>query len=183
MVSKSIYVVSVGLVGSIIVHLIIIFLLPGLSANSTWLLVTETTDVGIPKQIDSSIAEKNQNLFLDPMFEVAACRFDLSEGVMRITANGETLLWTVAVFDPSGTAIFSANDRIANSRNVDIAIVNKSQLRFARQNTPDELSQSIIASVEQNEGYALLRVFTPDQSWKSNTKEFLDSMRCEFLAF
>ena len=183
MISKSLYVIIMGLVGSIIVHLMIIFLLPSLSANNTWALIVENTDVGIPKPIDASIAEGKQNLFLDPMFEIAACRFDLSEGMMRITASGEALLWTVAVFDASGTAIFSANDRIANSPNVDIAIVNKSQLRFARQNTPDELAESIVVSADQNEGFALLRVYAPDPSWKSSAKKFLNSMRCEFLAF
>lgn len=183
MISKSAYVLIMGLVGAVIVHLTIIFLLPNLSANNTWGLIVENTDVGIPKQIDASIADNNQNLFLDPMFEVAACRFDLSEGVMRLTATGEAPLWTVAVFNKSGTVIFSANDRIANSADVDLAIVNRSQLRFARQNTPDELAQSIIASTEQNEGFALLRVYAPDPSWKSSAKAFLSTMRCEFLSF
>lgn len=183
MVSKSLYIVAMGLIGAIIVHLITLFLLPSLSANNTWTLIVNNTDIGIPQPINDSIADDRQNLFLDPMFEVAACRFDLSEGVMRITADGDALLWTVAVFEPSGTTVFSANDRIANSRNVDLAIVNQSQLRFARQNTPDELAQSIVASAQQDEGFALLRVYAPDPSWKSSAKKFLDSMRCEFLTF
>lgn len=183
MISKSLYVIIMGLIGAVIVHLMIIFLLPSLSANNTWALIVDNTNVGIPQPINESLGDDNQNLFLDPLFEAAACRFDLSEGIMRVTANGDALLWTVAVFDPSGTVIFSANDRIANSPSVDLAIVNQSQLRFARQNTPDELAQSIIASTEQNEGFALLRVYAPDPSWKSNAQRFLDSMHCEFLAF
>lgn len=183
MIKKSLYVLIMGLVGAVIVHLMIIFLLPNLSANNTWALIEQHTDVGIPERIDASIADDNQNLFLDPLFEVAACRFDLAEGVMRMTASGDALLWTVAVFDTAGTAIFSANDRIANSANLDMAIVNNSQLRFARQNTPDELAQSIIASADQDEGFALFRVYAPDPSWKSSAKAFLDSMRCEFLTF
>lgn len=172
-----------GIIGAAIVHLTIIFLLPSLSANNSWRLVADNTEIGIPIPIDNSIADEEQNLFLDPLFEAAACRYDLTEGIMRVTANGSALLWTIAVFDTSGTIIFSANDRIADSPIVDLAIVNPAQLRFARQNTPDDLAQSLIAAADQNEGFVLLRVYAPDPSWKSSATEFLNSMQCEFLAY
>ena len=183
MISKFLYVVIMGIVGAVIVHLTIIFLLPSLSANNTWTLFADNTEVGIPQPIGSSIGDNKQNLFLDPMFETAACRFDLTEGIMQVTASGDATLWTIVVFDTSGTAIFSANDRIANSADVDLAIVNQAQLRFARQYTPDELAQSIVAAADQNEGFALLRVYAPDASWKSSAKKFIESMQCDVLTF
>lgn len=183
MISRIFYICLMGIIGAAIVHLTIIFLLPSLSANNVWRLVADRTEIGIPISIDSSIADEEQNLFLDPLFQAAACRYDLAEGIVRVTASGDTPLWTVAVFDTSGTVIFSANDRIADSPVVDLAIVNPAQLRFARQNTPDELAQSLIAAADQNEGFVLVRVYAPDSSWESSAKEFLDSMQCEFLAY
>lgn len=183
MISKIIYALFMGIIGAIITHLAIIFLLPGLSANNPWSLIAESADIGEPLRIDDQLSADNQNLFLDPLFEASACRFDLSEGTMHITAQGDAPLWTVAVYDTAGTVLFSANDRIANSPDVDVAIVNAAQLRFARENTPDELAQSVIAAAELNEGFALLRVYAPDSSWKPNAERFLETMQCEFLAF
>ena len=183
MISRIFYALFLGAIGAIIIHLAIIFLLPGLSANNPWSLIVENADIGEPILIDNQLSADNQNLFLDPLFETAACRFDLAEGTMHITAQGDALIWTIAVFDTAGAVLFSANDRIANSADVDLAIVNAAQLRFARENTPDELAQSVIAAAELNEGFALLRVYAPDPSWKSNAQRFLETMQCDILAF
>ena len=183
MISRLVYAMIVGAIGAIITHLVIIFLLPGLSANNTWSLIEESSEVGLPLRVDNQLGDGSQNLFLDPLFKSAACRFDLSEGTMRVSAQGDVLLWTVAVFDTAGSVLFSSNDRIANSPDVDLAIVNAAQLRFARENTPDELAQSVIAAADLDEGFMILRVFAPDRSWQSNAERFLETMQCEFLVF
>lgn len=181
--SKLFYAALVGVVGALIIHLLILFMLPVYSENSSWRIVRENSEIAVPIDVAEIAATDEQNLFLDPSFLNIICRYDLSEGTMRVSAQGEVQLWTAAVLDTSGAIFFSANDRISTSKDLDLAVVNPTQLRFARQNTPDILANSIVAAASENEGFVLIRIFKPDQSWEPRATEFFDSMQCELLTF
>lgn len=183
MLAKFIHATLLGLVGATIVHLIIVFMLPSYSANSSWSFISGIADPFEPTIIDLDQDTGERNLFLDPLFRTAMCRFDLNEGAVQMKASGKAPFWSLSVFDPSGVAYFSANDRIANNNNVDLAIVNQLQLRYVRQNTPDILAESIVAPATSNLGYVLLRVFAPDKSWITESDEFLSTLQCERLDF
>lgn len=179
--SRLLLAILIGLVGAAIVHLAIVLMLPWVSANSSAAYIQDIASPYETVILDKNAITKQQNPHLDPLFETALCRYDLSEGAARFSASGQPLYWSLSVYDASGTVFFSANDRIADSPNVDLIIANKQQLRYVRENTPEEISEAIIAPTDSDEGFLLLRVFSPDQSWKPVVDNYLSTFECELL--
>ncbi len=181
--SRYFYFVLSGLVGAAIVHLTVVFLLPTLSDNKSYLLIEESVDLLEPTEIFDTNAEGEQNFLFDPLFRHFVCRYDLSQGAIGISAQNYAQFWSLSVFDETGTAFFSTNDRITSSDLIDVAIVNDEQLRFARQNTPEEIASSLVAPAATNQGFALIRVLSPNRSWESDIDLMLQSIECGILDF
>lgn len=177
------YAALMGLVGAAILHLTIIFMLPGTSENTGWIFVEKNATLLEPLEISNDMARGNQNFLLDPYFKQYICQFDLNEGAVRVTADANDLFWSLAVFDDTGNLFFSANDRISGTPMLDMTIVNRGQLRFVRQNTPEELSASLIAPAQNDQGYAIIRFFVPDESWANIAQEAASSIDCQQLEF
>ncbi|WP_026480019.1 DUF1254 domain-containing protein [Ahrensia sp. 13_GOM-1096m] len=179
--SRFILAVFAGLIGAAILHLAIIFMLPWLSENSSAAYIQTIAAPFETVVLKNDVSTEQHNPHMDPLFETALCRYDLSEGAARFSASGHPLYWSLSVYDVSGTVFFSANDRIADSTNVDLVIANKQQLRFVRENTPDEISQAIIAPTDSDMGFVLLRVFSPDASWKPVVDDYLSTIQCQAI--
>ncbi|MDZ7822856.1 MAG: DUF1254 domain-containing protein [Ahrensia sp.] len=181
--TRFVYSTFVGLIGAAIVHLLIIFLLPTLSTIKSWNFILENADAFQPTEILVNSLDENQNYSLDPLFRHFVCRYDLSEGAVKVTATTSDIFWSLAVFDSIGTTIFSANDRIAANSQIDLAVLNPKQLRFVRQNSPEETSASLIASATTDQGFILIRAFVPDSSWQPAASKILETMECSTLEF
>lgn len=96
-------------------------------------------------------------------------------GVFRFGRSISTTVW--------GPAFFSANDRLAAGQRLDLAVLNASQLRFVRQSTPTELAGAIIAPADDPRGFAVVRVFVPDETWTGISARFADALECRSLEF
>ncbi len=181
MMVRFVYATLLGLVGAAVVHVVIILLLPLLANGTAWNTVSSlSADSGGPVALEAK-AQPRLASSLDPLFRTFGCTFDLADGAFRVTSDVRVPLWTVGVHDTSATAFFSANDRIAAGRRLDIAVVNEFQLRIIRQNPPAELANTIIAPSLEQQGFVVVRVFAPDDTWEPVVESFARSLACSPL--
>lgn len=181
---RLLYATLVGLVGAAVVHLSVIFLLPLVSTDTAWNRVAAQTAEHDPYQPgDRRDALGAGPYGPDPFFATVICRYDLRNGALHVRSPGQAPLWTVGIHDSLGTVIFSANDRLVAGRQLDLAVVDASQLRFVRQNAPPELADAIVAPAARPTGFVVVRVFRPDPTWDSVIERFIDGLTCEPLGF
>ena len=114
----------------------------------------------------------------DPLFYVAACRFDLEEGYAHITAPGRVPYWSVSVYDRSGQNIYSFNDRTATSGQLDFVVLTPPQMIDVRKELPEALVSSVFVEADIDQGIALVRVFVPDASWAPQMTRYIDGLIC-----
>lgn len=178
--ARMLYATLVGLVGAALVHLAIVLMLPQLSANDVWRQVESKTELNKPFRLDraSNGVEIAAARSLDSLFAVVACRYDLTEGVFSITAPGSGDFWSIAVFDDFGRILFSANDRIVASGDLDLAVALPLQMRSLQQTPRAEYADAILTEAERNEGFAVIRVFRPDGTWEPVVEDFIDNVEC-----
>ncbi|MCR9120700.1 MAG: hypothetical protein NXH91_00320 [Phyllobacteriaceae bacterium] len=184
--TRFVYATLVGLVGAAVVHLIIVFLLPLVSANTPWNRIAGLTETNAPYRLPASMAGATFGNGVhgpDPFFETIVCRYDLDNGAAHLRSTARVPLWTVNLYDSLGTGFFSANDRLAAGQRLDLAVLDASQLRFVRQSTPAELAGAIIAPADDPRGFAVVRVFVPDETWTGISARFADALECRSLEF
>lgn len=173
------YATIIGLLGAALVHLAIVLMLPRLSSNDLWEQMEAATTPYQPLRLDTMSPPLTAAATRDPQLALVACRYDLADGVFMIKASGRVKLWMVAAFDDRGNVVFSGNDRIAASEKLDLAIATDFQIRTIKQDLPESLSNSIVASADRRMGFAVVRVYRPDASWTPIVDDFISHIRCE----
>ncbi len=177
--SKLFYAILLGLVGAGIVHIVILLLIPAFSERDAWSRLEKSgpTYSFVKTVTDDDTVQTIKSA--DPLFESAACRFDLRNGPVRILGTGTVPFWSVSVYDRRGQNLYSFNDRIATGGVLDLLIVNPAQILELRKDPPPEIVSAVIAETEIEEGVVVLRSFMPDSSWSRHVQNYINQAVCE----
>ena len=114
----------------------------------------------------------------DPLIRAVACRFDLLDGPVQVTAPGAVPFWSVSVYNRSGQNIYSFNDHAAQSGRLDVVVLTPEQMIDMRKELPPEFQQSVFVETPIGEGIVAVRAFRPDESWTKTIGDFLGGARC-----
>jgi uncharacterized membrane protein len=176
---KLLHALVLGIIGAGIVHIVVLLLIPHYSEQDAWALISEAGPAYAMVPLKTTTAGEAVLSDADPMFEVAACRFDLSDGTVQITAEGRVPFWSLSVFDRRGSNIYSLNDRSATDGRLDIVIATPAQLLELRKAPPEQYEESVIIEADTLEGIAVLRSFVPDATWGPIVARHLAGTACE----
>lgn len=169
---RFLYAITLGLLGAGIVHIAIILLVPGYAAETLWQRVEK---LGAPSSFHS-LEGANWAVRSDPLIRSAACRFDLTDGPVHISAIGKVPFWSLAIYNHKGDITFSLNDQVSAA--TDLLIVSPLQKILLEQATPQQLEQSVLITQTLDEGVVVLRAFEPDKTWSDEVAEFMKSAEC-----
>jgi uncharacterized membrane protein len=114
----------------------------------------------------------------DPFFAYGVCRFDLSGEGVWITAPKIDTFWSATIVNQDGTVVYSLNNRTAIDTRLDLVMLNPTQILRLREFQPPEIENSIVVETDMKEGFMVLRVLRPDESWQGRARGFLDGVKC-----
>jgi uncharacterized membrane protein len=172
------YAIALGLFGAGIVHIVILLLVPELSERDAWSRLSAAAGPYRMIRIDPDGGGSALVGSVDPLFHAAACRFDLSDGVVQVSAPGNVPFWSVSVYNRGGQNIYSFNDRTAATGLLDFVILTPTQMIELRKDLPEELQQSIFVEAPLDEGIVVVRTFVPDESWEEVVSRYLGTVSC-----
>ncbi|WP_265515665.1 DUF1254 domain-containing protein [Nitratireductor luteus] len=178
---RFLYALVLGLVGVGIVHVTILFMLPAYSVRDVWTRLSTTAQAYETVVLSPSVPGGRVPTPRNPFLKAAACRFDLSEGVLHVRATGRVPFWSMAIYDDRGLNVFSISDRAAAGDDLDVVVASTAQMLALRRELPAEFAQSVFVESEIDQGVALVRLFVPDKTWTAVAGAFLENMRCEPL--
>lgn len=169
--------IAIGLVGAALIHIIAILAMPQWTGTDAW---TRVQALGDGNRFFILANEPNTtNLYNDdPHIRTAVCRFDISDGPVRITASGDVPLWTFAAYNTASNETFSMNDRSSIGVNVDIALVTPAQMLQLRRAVPASLERAVLVELAEPRGYAVLRAIVPEPSHEPAARTFLSGAAC-----
>ena len=176
---RLLHVVLLGLLGAGIVHIVVLMLVPEFSERDAWSRLAMASDLYKMTRLDAEAGGAPVVKSVDPLFYAAACRFDLTDGLVRIKAAGRVPFWSVSVYDRNGHNIYSFNDRNANSGTLDAVVLTPAQMIEVRKDLPEDLQGAIFVAAPLDEGIFVIRAFVPDESWKPIVSRFLSQSSCE----
>lgn len=169
--------IAIGLVGAAFIHIVIILALPMWTGKDAW---TRVQALGEMNRFYSLANEPNvTGLYNEnPYIRSAVCRFDISNGPVRIIASGDVPMWTVSVYDASSDETYSMNDRSAIGTGVNIALVTPAQMLQLRRFMPSALERAVLVELKKPQGYVALRAVAPTPSQKPAARTFLSNAAC-----
>lgn len=176
MKSRLWYLAICSLVLAAIVHICIIFLIPLFGEKDAARRIVNSSPLNQFKMLDS-----DQKIDLnngDPFFQVATCKFDLSERGLAVTGNQTNIFWSASIFNSRGRVLYSLNESTAIRNKLNLILVNPIQMAGIRQIQPEGLEDSIVVETSETGGFVIVRVLLPDSSWKPSVDDFLASLSC-----
>ncbi|TIR15021.1 MAG: DUF1254 domain-containing protein [Mesorhizobium sp.] len=180
---RLLHAILLGLLGAGIVHIVVLLLVPEFSERDAWSRLAMASDLYRMTRLDAEAGGTPVVKSVDPLFYAAACRFDLSEGMVRVKAPGNVPFWSVSVYDRSGHNIYSFNDHSSTGRVLDSIVLTPAQMIEIRKELPEELQGAIFVEAPIDEGMFVIRSFVPDDSWKPVVSRFLEQSSCELQVY
>jgi uncharacterized membrane protein len=166
-----------GLVGAGIVHIAILLMLPSYSQRDAWSLLSRQANYYAITRLDPPDAPP-VIAAMDPLFDAAACRFDLRDGTLHMTGRGDVPYWSMSVYDRAGQNIFSMNDRSSTDGALDFVVATPEQMIDLRNALPPEYNRAVFVEADVDEGVVVVRAFAPDESWEPTVTRYLASLNC-----
>ncbi|MDR7031724.1 DUF1254 domain-containing protein [Mesorhizobium sp. BE184] len=176
---RLLHAIMLGILGAGIVHIVVLFLVPEFSDRNAWSRLSEVSGLYTMVRLDAEPAAAPVVKGVDPLFQAAACRFDLGDGMLQIKAPGKVPFWSVAVYDRGGHILYSLNDHSVINGVLDAVVLTPAQMLEVRKELPPEFESSVFIEVPANEGIAVIRAFTPDSSWEPAVSRFLEDSACQ----
>jgi uncharacterized membrane protein len=174
--ARLIYAIILGLVGAAIIHIAVLMLIPIHSDQTAWSGLEQAGPLYQPVRLDEpGLAVRS----IDPLFDAIGCRFDLREGVVRVSSPPRVSYWSMAVHDRRGLNLFNFNDKTSAAGIVDVVVATPSQMIELRNDLPAAFERSIFVEANVDEGIAVVRSFVPDESWEPQVADYLRGIRCQ----
>jgi uncharacterized membrane protein len=114
---------------------------------------------------------------LDPLFLNAACRLRLAENPAALTLEARDRFWSLALYDPQGTIIFSLNDRTAAEGRLDMLVLTPAA-SAVRETLQPAYEDTIVVENQSEELIALLRLFAPTAASLEEARAILRRAEC-----
>jgi uncharacterized membrane protein len=159
-----------------IVHVAIILLIPAFGANDAFALVSRSVKPFEFRTVSTSESLLNET---DPFFSYGVCRFNFVDSGMYMSGPKIDSFWSATVLDKDGSVIYSLNSRTAIDNKLDLIVLDPTDILRLRDLQPPEAESAIIVETDVDEGFVVLRVLRPDESWIEKSDTFLKSVSCQ----
>lgn len=176
---RLLYAILLGLVGAGIVHIGVLLLVPVYSERDAWSRLAAIAEPYEMVRIDARADAPALMATVDPLFDAYACRFDLADGVLRLSAEGRVPFWSVSIYNRAGQNVFSFGDRTAPGGRLDFVVVSPAQMIGLRSELPDDFADSVFVELDISQGIVVVRGFVPDETWEPQVSRYLANVLCE----
>lgn len=171
-----------GVLMGLVIHLVVILILPRISENGAYARIAaiealnKTTLVAVPAP-----GEPNP-LHLDPDLSYALCKLDLSGGPGEVTGTLPLAFWSVAVYDRTGTVIYSTTNRDGIGQTLDLGIFDPAQTRLLAEQKIDISPGLLIVESHSDEVFVIVRLAPTHPSMKARYETQLQRLACRNIA-
>jgi len=177
-VAKYIYAAILGLIGAVIIHIIMLFLIPHWTGQLLWDRLRQDIP---PYQFTVLPAGNPIAQRADPLLPIRVCRFDLSENPIHLTAAGNAPFWSLSIYSEKGDNLYSISSSSAPDGILDIFAMDPQEVMDFKHNLPDDDADSVILGLNAGRNFAVLRVLSPSPDWNQAAAAFWASAQCRPL--
>lgn len=161
-----------------ITHIGAIFALPRLARSDIFSLLDAEAPTNALALVDRRALASWP--FVDPAVAIAVCRYDLSDGPVRLRVPLSETFLTIAFAQARRGIFASVSDRAATGGLLDVVLATEAQLaRISQLDEPDQAIEEIRIVSPNSAGLAILKVFIDRPSGRDRAEAVLTRAQCE----
>ncbi len=177
MVRTILFAISGVLLG-LAIHLVVILTLPRFAETSVHDTVMALGALNRTTLLPVPAPGEPNPLQLDPDLAYVVCQLDLSAGPGELTGTLPVAFWSVAVFDPAGTVLYSTTNRDGIGQTLDLGIFDPAQTRLLAEQKIDIAPGLLIVESRSDDVFVLVRLAPPHPSMRARYEAQLERLAC-----
>lgn len=168
-----------GLLLGGVVHFATILILPRTATRDAYARIEPLAPVNAFTLLPAPQSDKAPLPFMDPAFATAVCRYDLSDGWLKLTAPVSQAYTSVTFYTRAGVAYYSINDRSAGRRMVELDLMTPAQR--AELPTDEEVTAAdrLIVESPTSSGLIVVRALIPEPGLRSMANTAVSAAKCQ----
>lgn len=161
-----------------IVHLATIIVLPQTATQDAYARLQEIAPVNATVALPSPTPERAVMPFMDPAFASAVCRYDLSQGPIKLVVPVSPAYTSVSFYTRNNIAYYAINDRAAGRRAIELDLMTVEQ----REELPDDenvtAADRLIVESPTLTGIIAIRALAPEPGLMPAAEQAVAAARC-----
>jgi uncharacterized membrane protein len=161
-----------------VVHLATVIILPRTATQDAYARLTPIAPVNTVVALPIPSPEKAIMPFMDPAFASAVCRYDLSEGPLKLTVPVSPAYTSVSFYTRYDVAYYAINDRAAGRRVIELDLMTAAQHEQVPEDEEITAADRLIVESPTPTGLIAIRAMAPEPGLMPAAQGAVAASRC-----
>jgi uncharacterized membrane protein len=161
-----------------IVHLATVIILPRTATQDAYARLEPIVPVNTVAALPAPSPEKAVMPFMDPAFASSVCRYDLSQGPLKLTVPVSTAYTSVSFYTRNDVAYYAINDRAAGRRVIELDLMTVAQREELPEDEEITAADRLIVESPTVTGLIAIRALAPEPGLMAAAQNAVASSRC-----
>lgn len=170
-----------GIILGGIVHLATIFILPRTATQDAYSRLVSATPVNSVVALPLPAPDKAPMPFMDPAFATAVCRYDLTQGPIKLTVPVSIAYTSVSFYTRRDIAYYAINDRAAGGRAIELDLMTAEQHSEVPEDENITAADRLIVESPSTTGIIAIRALAPDPALMPAAQSAVAAAQCRKL--
>ncbi|HZC57390.1 MAG TPA: DUF1254 domain-containing protein [Xanthobacteraceae bacterium] len=178
MIRALLWILSGLLLGGI-VHLSTVLAMPQAATQDAYSRLLPLTPVNTMVPLAAPTVETMIMPFMDPAFATAVCRYDLTNGSIKLIAPVSQAYTSVTFYTRKSVAYYAINDRAAGRRTIELDLMTPEQHADMPEEEDVTAADRLIIESPSTVGLIVLRALAPEPGLMPMARRALAAAKCQ----
>ncbi len=161
-----------------IVHLATVIIMPRTATQDAYSRLERITPVNTVTALPAPTPEAAPMPFMDPAFASAVCRYDLSQGPLKLTVPVSLAYTSVSFYTRYDVAYYAINDRAAGRRIIELELMTAEQHNQLPDDEEITAADRLIVESPTITGLIAIRALAPEPGLIPMAQNTIANARC-----
>lgn len=161
-----------------IVHLATIIILPRTATQDAYSRLAPTAPINTVVTVPAPTPESAPMPFMDPAFASAVCRYDLSQGPLKLSVPVSLAYTSVSFYTRYDVAYYAINDRAAGKRVIELDLMTADQHNQMPEDEEITAADRLIVESQTLTGLIAIRALAPEPGLMTMAQSTIATASC-----
>lgn len=161
-----------------VVHLATVIILPRTATHDAYARLAAIAPINTVTALPLPKPEKSTMPFMDPAFASAVCRYDLSEGSLKLTVPVSLAYTSVSFYTRYDVAYYAISDRAAGRRVIELDLMTPEQHNQMPEDEDITAADRLIVESPTVTGLIAIRALAPEPGLMPAAQSAIANAKC-----
>jgi uncharacterized membrane protein len=179
---RTLFTIIAGIILGGIVHLVSVLALPRIATQDAYSRLAPVTNLNAVTALAQPEPGDARLPFMDPAFAVAICRYDLSQGPIKLAVPVSQAYTSVSFYTRNEIAYYAINDRSAGRKLIELDLMTEAQHADLPEDEDVTAADRLIIDSPTPDGLIVLKALAPEPGLMPQAQASLAASSCKVQA-